>query len=69
MQSLHPDKIKTNSINLKPKSEHEKSKNFKIFESCIKNLNIEKLFDIEKLVKCRFQDNFDLALWLYQYYH
>ena len=50
---MHHDLINTKQIILNPVSEHDKVKNFKIFEKAIQVLKLDVEFHIEKLVKCR----------------
>ena len=58
----------TGSISLKKvkfatQLEHEFIQNFKILQNSFKKMNVDKVVPVEKLIKGRFQDNFEFLQW------
>lgn len=48
--------------------EYEYYTNYKILQSCFARHKIEKIVYVEKLVKCRFQDNLEFLQWIKKYW-
>lgn len=68
MDMLFPGSIVLKRVKLDARLEHEWINNFKAFQGALKKVNIEKLIPIEKLVKGRFQDNFEFVQWFKKFY-
>ena len=54
---LQPGRIQLSKISPKAKAEYEFITNFKLLQQCFTKLGIYKDIEIEKLVKCKYQDN------------
>lgn len=52
----------------KPTNEYEYLKNMKIIQAFLIANKIELYFPVEKLIKCKLQDNLEVAQKLYKYY-
>lgn len=52
-----------------PAGEHEYLKNMKICQSFFSLKNIKLYFPVERLIKCRMQDNLEVAQWLSKHYY
>jgi microtubule-associated protein, RP/EB family len=50
------------------KLEHEYINNYKCLQEGFKKVNVEKIIPVEKLVKGRFQDNFEFVQWFKKFY-
>lgn len=48
--------------------EYDYYPNYKILQSCFARHKIEKIVYVEKLVKCRFQDNLEFLQWIKKYW-
>ncbi|XP_008476526.1 microtubule-associated protein RP/EB family member 1 isoform X3 [Diaphorina citri] len=48
--------------------EHEYIQNFKILQAAFKKMNVDKIVPIDKLVKGRFQDNFEFLQWFKKFF-
>ena len=48
--------------------EHEYIQNFKILQTCFKKKSVDKIIPVEKLVKGRFQDNFEFLQWFKKFF-
>jgi RP/EB family microtubule-associated protein len=55
-------------VKLDAKLEHEFIQNFKTLQSTFKKLNCDKIIPVEKLVKGRFQDNFEFVQWFKKFF-
>ena len=45
------------------KLEHEYINNFKVLQAAFKKMNVDKIVPVDKLVKGKFQDNFEFLQW------
>lgn len=52
-----------------PSDEHEYLRNMKICQDFFSSKNIKLYFPVERLIKCRMQDNLEVAQWLARHYH
>ncbi|EGR33268.1 hypothetical protein IMG5_057330 [Ichthyophthirius multifiliis] len=65
---LFPGKIQLSKLNWKANQEYEFINNFKILQTGFAKLNVPKPLCIEKLVKCKYQDNIEFAQWFKKYF-
>lgn len=68
MDMLFPGSIVLKKVKLDAKLEHEYIQNFKTLQSTFKKLNCDKIIPVEKLVKGRFQDNFEFVQWFKKFF-
>lgn len=68
MDMLFPGMIHLNRCKLNAKLEHESIANFKNLQLTFKKLTVDKIIPVEKLVKGRFQDNFEFVQWFKKFY-
>ncbi len=45
------------------KLEHEYINNFKLLQAAFKKMNVDKIVSVDRLVKGKFQDNFEFLQW------
>ncbi|KAF7682546.1 Protein BIM1 [Astathelohania contejeani] len=64
---IHSD-YPISQINRNPKTELDYFHNLKLLQSFMFRKDIRTSFPIEKMVKCRMQDNLEFTQWLYKYY-
>ena len=50
-------------VNWKAKFDYEYVNNFKVLQQSFTKLNILKHIDVERLVKCKYQDNLEFLQW------
>merc|ERR1719412_2025304 len=60
---LFPGSIQLKKVKFKTNLEHEYIQNFKILQAAFKKVNVDKIISIDKIVKGRFQDNFEFVQW------
>lgn len=60
---LYPGKIPLAKINWKAKFDYEFVVNFKLLQQSFTKLGIMKNIEVEKLVKCKYQDNLEFLQW------
>jgi len=68
MDMLFPGSIQLKKVKFKTNLEHEYIQNFKILQSAFKKVNVDKIIPIDKIVKGRFQDNFEFVQWFKKFF-
>ncbi|XP_060758789.1 microtubule-associated protein RP/EB family member 3b [Neoarius graeffei] len=63
MDMLFPGCILLKKVKFQAKLEHEYIHNFKVLQAAFKRMNVDKIIPVEKLVKGKFQDNFEFVQW------
>jgi len=48
--------------------EHEYIVNFKVLQDAFKKMNVDKIVPVEKLIKGKFQDNFEFLQWFKKFF-
>ncbi|CDH14350.1 related to Protein BIM1 [Zygosaccharomyces bailii ISA1307] len=67
MDSIYRD-IPMHRVKFNATAEYEFQTNFKVLQSCFTRHNIEKTVLVDKLIRCRFQDNLEFLQWLKKYW-
>ncbi|AQZ13261.1 BIM1 (YER016W) [Zygosaccharomyces parabailii] len=67
MDSIYRD-IPMHRVKYNATAEYEFQTNFKVLQSCFTRHNIEKTVLVDKLIRCRFQDNLEFLQWLKKYW-
>ena len=67
MDSIYLD-IPMHRVRFDVSQEYDYYPNYKILQSCFARHKIEKIVYVEKLVKCRFQDNLEFLQWIKKYW-
>lgn len=67
MDSIYQD-IPMHRVKFHATAEYEMQTNFKILQSSFTKHNIEKTVLVDKLIRCRFQDNLEFLQWLKKYW-
>lgn len=66
---LWPEKLPMKKVKFEnQKLEHVYIANWKVLQEAFKKLHIEKDVPIQRLVKGRFQDNFEFLQWFYKFF-
>lgn len=68
MDMLFPGSIQLKKVKFKTNLEHEYIQNFKILQSAFKKVNVDKIVSVDKLIKGRFQDNFEFVQWFKKFF-
>ncbi|XP_011497047.1 PREDICTED: microtubule-associated protein RP/EB family member 1 isoform X2 [Ceratosolen solmsi marchali] len=68
MDMLFPGSVPLKRVKFKTNLEHEYIQNFKLLQGGFKKMNVEKAVPIDKLVKSRFQDNFEFLQWFKKFF-
>ncbi|XP_011453669.2 microtubule-associated protein RP/EB family member 1 isoform X2 [Magallana gigas] len=68
MDMLFPGTIQLKKIKFSTKLEHEYIQNYKILQSSFGKLGVDKVIPVERLVKGRFQDNFEFVQWFKRFF-
>ncbi|XP_051546569.1 microtubule-associated protein RP/EB family member 3-like isoform X3 [Myxocyprinus asiaticus] len=63
MDMLFPGCILLKKVKFQAKLEHEYINNFKVLQAAFKRMSVDKIIPVERLVKGRFQDNFEFVQW------
>lgn len=59
--------VPLNKIKYNAKTEYEYRHNYKILQHIFVKNNITKTIDVEKLIRCKLQDNLELLQWIKRY--
>merc|ERR1719397_229195 len=65
---LFPDSVALKRVKFDTKLEHEYIQNFKLMQASFKKLNVDKVAPVDRLVKGRFQDNFEFMQWYKKFF-
>lgn len=68
MDMLFPGTVALKRVKIDARLEHEYINNYKMLQNCMKKIKIEKVIPVEKLVKGRFQDNFEFVQWFKKFF-
>lgn len=68
MDMLFPASVSLKKVKFKTKLEHEYIQNFKVLQGSFKKMTVDKIVPVDKLVKGRFQDNFEFLQWFKRFF-
>ncbi|KAK3090999.1 hypothetical protein FSP39_016357 [Pinctada imbricata] len=68
MDMLFPGSVPIKKVKFSSKLEHEYIQNFKLLQNSFKKVAVDKTIPVERLVKGRFQDNFEFVQWFKKFY-
>jgi len=68
MDMLFPGAVNLKKVKFNTKLEHEYINNFKVLQNSFKSVNVDKIIPVDKLVKGRFQDNFEFIQWFKKFF-
>ncbi|XP_059474927.1 microtubule-associated protein RP/EB family member 1 isoform X2 [Neocloeon triangulifer] len=68
MHMLFPGSVLLKKIKFRTNLEHEYIQNFKVLQGSFKKMNVDKIIPIDRLVKGRFQDNFEFLQWFKKFF-
>lgn len=68
MDMLFPGSVPLKRVKFRTNLEHEYIQNFKILQGGFKKMNVDKIVPIDRLVKGRFQDNFEFLQWFKKFF-
>ncbi|KAL1129686.1 hypothetical protein AAG570_012630 [Ranatra chinensis] len=68
MDMLFPGSIPVKRVKFRTNLEHEYIQNFKLLQASFKKMGVDKIVPIDKLVKGKFQDNFEFLQWFKKFF-
>ncbi|XP_029902954.1 microtubule-associated protein RP/EB family member 3b isoform X1 [Myripristis murdjan] len=68
MDMLFPGCILLKKVKFNARLEHEYIHNFKVLQAAFKRMNVDKIIPVERLVKGKFQDNFEFVQWFKKFF-
>ncbi|XP_069125853.1 microtubule-associated protein RP/EB family member 3-like isoform X2 [Argopecten irradians] len=68
MDMLFPGHIPLKQVKFNTKLEHEYIQNFKRLQVSFQKLGVDKVIPVERLVKGKFQDNFEFLQWFKKFF-
>ncbi|XP_072772369.1 microtubule-associated protein RP/EB family member 3-like isoform X1 [Nerophis lumbriciformis] len=68
MDMLFPGCILLKKVKFNAKLEHEYIRNFKVLQASFKTKSVDKIIAVERLVKGKFQDNFEFLQWFKKFF-
>ena len=55
-------------VKFNTKLEHEYISNFKVLQAAFKKMNVDKIVPVDRLIKGKFQDNFEFLQWFKKFF-
>ncbi|XP_028848747.1 microtubule-associated protein RP/EB family member 1-like isoform X4 [Denticeps clupeoides] len=68
MDMLFPMCIPLKRVKFAAKLEHEYIHNFKLLQASFKKMGVDKIIPVDKLIKGKFQDNFEFVQWFKKFF-
>ncbi|XP_035794190.1 microtubule-associated protein RP/EB family member 1-like isoform X4 [Anopheles albimanus] len=68
MDMLFPGSVPMKRVKFRTNLEHEYIQNFKILQAAFKKMAVDKVIPVDKLIKGRFQDNFEFLQWFKKFF-
>lgn len=68
IDSIYPGTVHLSKVKFNANQEFEYIQNFKVLQAAFQKNNIDKNIPVERLVKCRFQDNLEFLQWMKKYW-
>ncbi|KAH8402028.1 hypothetical protein KR009_009310 [Drosophila setifemur] len=68
MEMIFPNCINLKRVKMSAKLEHEYLHNLKLFQAAFNRLKLDKTVPIDRLIKGRFQDNFEFLQWFKKFF-
>ncbi|XP_030389056.1 microtubule-associated protein RP/EB family member 1 [Gopherus flavomarginatus] len=68
LDMLFPGSVALKKVKFQAKLEHEYIQNFKILQAGFKRMGVDKIIPVDKLVKGKFQDNFEFVQWFKKFF-
>ncbi|XP_066937752.1 microtubule-associated protein RP/EB family member 1 isoform X2 [Macrobrachium rosenbergii] len=68
MDMLFPGSIMLKKVKFNTNLEHEYINNFKCLQYAFKKVNVDKIVPVDKLIKGKFQDNFEFLQWFKKFF-
>merc|ERR1719223_1266484 len=65
---VFPNCVQLKKVKFKTKLEHEYIQNFKVLQASFKKMAVDKIVPVDKLIKGRFQDNFEFLQWFKKFF-
>jgi len=68
MDMLFAGSVPLKKIKFDAKHEHEYINNFKALQNSFKKMGVDKVIPVERLIKGKFQDNFEFVQWFKKFF-
>jgi len=68
MDMLFENCVPIKKVKFQAKLEHEYIVNWKLLQTGFKKVGIDKIIPVDKLIKAKFQDNFEFAQWFKKFF-
>jgi len=68
MDMLFPGSIQVKKVKFNTRLETEYLNNFKVLQASFKKMNVDKVVPVDRLVKGKFQDNFEFLQWFKKFF-
>merc|ERR550519_2564818 len=68
MDMLFPNCLQLKKVKFNTIHEHDFINNYKILQSSFKKMSVDKVIPVDKLVKAKFQDNFEFVQWFKRFF-
>lgn len=66
--ALYPGQLKLEKVRFDARHEYDYVINYKVLQACFDRVGMKRQIDVEKLVKGKYQDNFEFMQWVKAYF-
>lgn len=68
MDLLFPGSVYLKKVKVDARLEHDRISNWKVLQHSFKELKVDKYIPVDRLVKAKFQDNFEFVQWFKKFF-
>ncbi|XP_043232721.1 microtubule-associated protein RP/EB family member 1-like isoform X1 [Amphibalanus amphitrite] len=68
MDMMFPGSVLMKKVKFQTNLEHEYIQNFKTLQASFKKMSVDKVIPVDKLIKGKFQDNFEFLQWFKRFF-
>lgn len=68
VDSLYPNQVPMSRVSFNAKHEYEFLENYRILQAVFKKLKIDRYIPVDKLTRCKYQDNLEFLQWLHHFW-
>lgn len=68
MDALYPGRVPLHKVNFNAKYDYEYIKNYKVLQDVFNQIGVNKVVEVNRLIKGKYQDNLEFTQWMKRYF-